>query len=124
MMRLKARLLNKTPSANKMAEDGTKIDIVVSKGAKPAATVKVPDLTKMTPDEAQRALGQVGLKGKQGDDVDDDSVPVGYIASKMKHQTPMPKPAIPSPTTFPKDRKRSRFRMLLVLRKHRQLKKL
>ena len=76
------QVIEQTPSANKMAADGTKIDIVVSKGAKPAATVKVPDLTKMTPDEAQRALGQVGLKGKQGDDVDDDSVPVGYIAKQ------------------------------------------
>ena len=94
------QVIEQTPSANKMAEDGTKIDIVVSKGAKPAATVKVPDLTNMTP--YRSAISQ----------------------SKMKHQTPMPKPAIPSPTTFPKDRKRSRFRMLLVLRKHRQLKSL
>ncbi|EPD78702.1 Stk1 family PASTA domain-containing Ser/Thr kinase [Atopobium sp. oral taxon 199] len=76
------QVIEQTPDADKMANEGSKVDIVVSKGAKPAATVKVPDLKKMTPDEAQRALGQVGLKGKQGDDVNDDSVPVGYIAQQ------------------------------------------
>ena len=76
------QVIDQTPSANRQAAEGTAINLVVSKGAKPAAAVKVPDLTNKTPSEAESALAAVGLKARNGDSVESDDVAVGYVATQ------------------------------------------
>ena len=56
------QVIDQTPSANKQAPEGTAVNLVISKGAKPAAAVKVPDLTNKSPSEAESALAAVGSK--------------------------------------------------------------
>lgn len=76
------QVIDQTPSANRQAAEGTAINLVVSKGAKPAAAVKVPDLTNKSPSEAESALAAVGLKARNGDSVESDDVTVGYVATQ------------------------------------------
>ena len=77
-------VISQNPIAGKKAERGTKIDLIISKGEEPKATVQVPDLKNMTPTEAQAELAKVGLKGENGDSVYDESVEAGKVA----RQTP------------------------------------
>ena len=76
------QVIDQTPSANRQAPEGTAVNLVVSKGAKPAAAVKVPDLTNKSPSEAESALAAVGLKARNGDSVESDDVTVGYVATQ------------------------------------------
>ena len=76
------QVIDQTPSANKQAPEGTAVNLVISKGAKPAAAVKVPDLTNKSPSEAESALAAVGLKARNGDSVESDDVTVGYVATQ------------------------------------------
>ena len=76
------QVIDQTPSANRQAPEGTAVNLVISKGAKPAAAVKVPDLTNKSPSEAESALAAVGLKARNGDSVESDNVTVGYVATQ------------------------------------------
>ena len=76
------QVIDQTPSANRQAPEGTAVNLVISKGAKPAAAVKVPDLTNKSPSEAESALAAVGLKARNGDSVESDNVAVGYVATQ------------------------------------------
>ncbi|MBF0918250.1 MAG: PASTA domain-containing protein, partial [Atopobium sp.] len=76
------QVIDQTPSANKQAPEGTAVNLVISKGAKPAAAVKVPDLTNKSPSEAESALAAVGLKARNGDSVESNDVTVGYVATQ------------------------------------------
>ncbi len=76
------KVISQNPVAGKMAERGTKIDLVVSKGEEPKQSVEVPDLHNMTPTDAQAALAAVGLKGENGDSVYDESVEAGKVAQQ------------------------------------------
>ena len=76
------QVIDQTPSANRQAPEGTAVNLVISKGAKPAAAVKVPDLTNKSPSEAESALAAVGLKARNGDSVESDDVTVGYVATQ------------------------------------------
>lgn len=76
------QVIDQTPSANREVPEGTAINLVISKGTKPAASVKVPDLTNKSPSEAESALAAVGLKARNGDSVESDKVTVGYVATQ------------------------------------------
>ena len=70
------------PDPNSSAPEGTKINLVVSKGEEPAKTVTVPDLKNMTVSEAEAELAKVGLKGKEGESVYSDDVENGRVAAQ------------------------------------------
>ena len=76
------RVISQNPVANKKAERGTKISLVISKGEEPKETVVVPDLRGKTPPEAQAALAAVGLKGDPGDSVYDADIEAGKVATQ------------------------------------------
>ena len=97
----KGVVMDQDPDSGRMVGKGTKINLVISKGKEPAATVKVPDLTEMSPSQADKALAKVGLVGQAGDSVYDENVAVGMIA---KQAAPRPRPATPSPTSCPRAR--------------------
>ncbi|MCH3944013.1 MAG: Stk1 family PASTA domain-containing Ser/Thr kinase [Atopobiaceae bacterium] len=76
------KVIDQDPNAGKTATRGSKVNIVVSKGKEPAASVTVPDLSGMSPSEADAALTKVGLKGKAGDSVNSDTVESGRVAAQ------------------------------------------
>ena len=78
----KGVVMDQDPDSGRMVAKGTKINLVISKGKEPAATVKVPDLTGMSPSQADKALAKVGLVGQAGDSVYDENVAVGMIAKQ------------------------------------------
>ncbi|WP_058270841.1 Stk1 family PASTA domain-containing Ser/Thr kinase [Olsenella massiliensis] len=78
----KGLVIDQDPDAGLRKPKGTQINLVVSKGEEPAATVTVPDLTHMTPSEAEAALKAVGLVGQAGDSVYSSDVEVGTVASQ------------------------------------------
>ena len=56
------QVCEQTPDSGKTADEGSKIDIVVSKGAKPIDQVEVPDLTKASSlDAAKKMIEDAGL---------------------------------------------------------------
>jgi beta-lactam-binding protein with PASTA domain len=75
-------VMSQDPAAGSTATKGTKIDLVISKGEKPAGDVEVPDLTDMTPEEANAALTKVGLVGEAGDSVYSSEVETGHVAQQ------------------------------------------
>ncbi len=76
------KVIDQDPDANRSASEGTTITVHVSKGAEPAATVEVPDLSNCTPKEASAKCAKVGLTASAGDSVYSDSVEVGRVASQ------------------------------------------
>ena len=76
------KVMDQSPAANRAMPDGTAIDLVISKGPKPEQTVAVPDLTNKTLSEAEAALKEVGLIGKQGDSIYSETVAEGRIANQ------------------------------------------
>ena len=72
------------PESGAMRPKGTRINLTVSKGKRPAQEVTVPNLSNMTPDQAEEALSKLGLVGKAGDSVSDSSIEAGHVA----HQSP------------------------------------
>lgn len=75
-------VIDQDPDPTRKASRGTRINLHISKGAEPAATVTVPDLTGMTPTEADAALTKVGLIGKSGDSIFSGTVEVGHVAQQ------------------------------------------
>lgn len=76
------KIIDQDPNSSKTAPKGTKINLVVSKGAEPASKVKVPDLSNMTPAEAEAALSAVGLKAQAGESVHSNDIENGHIAAQ------------------------------------------
>lgn len=76
------KVMEQSPNAGRKVADGTAIDLVISKGETPAASVTVPDLKNMTPTQAMSALSAAGLKGQAGDSVASDDVEVGRVATQ------------------------------------------
>ena len=68
------------PESGAMRPKGTRINLTVSKGKRPAQEVTVPNLSNMTPDQAEEALSKLGLVGKAGDSVSDSSIEAGHVA--------------------------------------------
>ena len=69
-------------SYSSSVEQGTTINIVISKGEEPKEQVSVPNLTNKTPKEAQEACTKVGLTAVAGDEVEDDNIEEGRIAKQ------------------------------------------
>ncbi|WP_077598802.1 Stk1 family PASTA domain-containing Ser/Thr kinase [Olsenella urininfantis] len=78
----KGLVTDQDPDAGLMKDPSTQINISVSKGPEPAATVRVPDLTNKTPSEAEAALAAAGLVGQAGDSVFDHDIEVGKVAKQ------------------------------------------
>ena len=76
------KVMDQDPRAGRQMEEGTEITIWISQGAEPKEQVTVPDLKNMTAKEAQEACTKVGLTAVAGDEVEDDSVTEGNIASQ------------------------------------------
>ena len=78
----KGLVIDQDPDPSRNVSKGTQINLVISKGQQPAATVTVPDLKGMTPSEAQAALTKVGLVAQAGDSVYDSEVENGRVAKQ------------------------------------------
>ena len=78
----KGKVIDQDPDAGHKVAKGTQINIVVSKGAEPAADVTVPDLKGKSPSEAEAILSKLGLKSQAGDSINSDDVEVGKIAAQ------------------------------------------
>ena len=76
------KVMDQDPRASRQMPEGTIINIVISKGEEPKEQVSVPNLTNMTPKEAQEACTKVGLTAVAGDEVEDDNIEEGRIAKQ------------------------------------------
>ena len=76
------QVMDQYPSAGRLMDEGTQIEITISKGPEPAATVTVPDLTNLTPSQVDEALAKANLKGQAGDSVYDSNIEVGKVAQQ------------------------------------------
>ena len=65
------KVAEQTPDGNTKKPKGSKVNLVISKGPKPAEKVEVPQLTDLTQDEAEAALAAVGLKGSATQEAND-----------------------------------------------------
>lgn len=63
-------------------DEGSVVDVVVTKGPKMGDPVKVPDLTGMTPEDAEKALADVLLIPIPGDPIYSDSVEPGKVCAQ------------------------------------------
>ncbi len=73
------QVCEQTPDAGKSADEGSKIDIVISKGSKPIDQVEVPDLTKASDLEAAKKLIEsagltVGTTSQETNDADEGTI--------------------------------------------------
>ena len=75
-------IIEQDPKAKTDAEEGTRIDLVVSKGKEPPSEVEVPDLTNMTPEQAEAALEAAGLRGRRRQDIASEEVEKGKVATQ------------------------------------------
>ena len=64
-------VMEQTPDADKEVEEGSEVDLVISKGETPAETVEMIDLTGMTESEAENALVALGLVPSSSEETDD-----------------------------------------------------
>ena len=76
------KLISQDPAQGENKPKGTKINLVISQGKKPAEEVEVPDLKNMTPEEANAALEKLGLKGATGNSQESSDVENGHVASQ------------------------------------------
>ena len=64
-------VMEQTPDADKEVEEGSEVDLVISKGETPAETVEMIDLTGMTESEAENALVALGLVPSSSEESND-----------------------------------------------------
>ena len=72
-------VVDQNPNQGREFPEGTVINFTVSKGPAPAAEVTVPDLSNMTPEEAEAELAKYKLTGKSGNSEPSDDVEVGHV---------------------------------------------
>ena len=72
-------VVDQNPNQGREFPEGTVINFTVSKGPEPAASVTVPDLSNMTPEEAEAELAKYKLTGKSGNSEPSDDVEVGHV---------------------------------------------
>ena len=75
------KVISQSPDANTSGKKGDTITLVVSQGVE---SVKVPDLSGMTQDEAKSALEAVGLKLGSSSTQNSDTVDEGKVISQSK----------------------------------------
>lgn len=73
------RVVGTNPPAGNRVQKGSRIDLSISKGSE---EITVPDLRNMTVEEAQQALTNAGLTGREGDQVFDSDVAEGRVATQ------------------------------------------
>ena len=73
------KVMEQDPEAGLKREQGTKINLVVSKGAE---TIEVPDISGMSADEAKEALEKVGLTAEAGTAEYSDDVKKNRVISQ------------------------------------------
>lgn len=76
-------VIDQDPKPYRNMPEGTKIDLVVSKGTEPAKSVQVPDLKGKTPAQAEAALAEANLVGVVGDSVFASDVDVNCVAKQI-----------------------------------------
>lgn len=76
------KVIDQDPDSGKEAAEGTRINLVISKGPEPAATVSVPNLTGLSPQAAESALTAVGLVGQAGESTYSDTVENGSVCAQ------------------------------------------
>ena len=72
-------VVDQNPNQGREFPEGTVINFTVSKGPEPAAEVTVPDLSNMTPEDAEAELAKYKLTGKSGNSEPSDDVEVGHV---------------------------------------------
>ena len=72
-------VVDQNPNQGREFPEGTVINFTVSKGPEPVASVTVPDLSNMTPEEAEAELAKYKLTGKSGNSEPSDDVEVGHV---------------------------------------------
>ena len=72
-------VVDQNPNQGREFPEGTVINFTVSKGPEPAAQVTVPDLSNMTPEQAEAELAKYKLTGKSGNSEPSDDVEVGHV---------------------------------------------
>ena len=72
-------VVDQNPNQGREFPEGTVINFTVSKGPEPAASVTVPVLSNMTPEEAEAELAKYKLTGKSGNSEPSDDVEVGHV---------------------------------------------
>ena len=72
-------VVDQNPNQGRDFPEGTVINFTVSKGPAPAAEVTIPDLSNMTPEEAEAELAKYKLTGKSGNSEPSDDVEVGHV---------------------------------------------
>ena len=72
-------VVDQNPNQGREFPEGTVINFTVSKGPEPAASVTVPDLSNMTPEDAEAELAKYKLTGKSGNSEPSDDVEVGHV---------------------------------------------
>lgn len=75
-------VIEQSVKAGDKANEGSAVDIVISKGLKKSDTVKVPDLTGKTVEEAEAALGDLLLVPMPGEPKASDTVEPGKICGQ------------------------------------------
>ena len=75
----KGYVVDQNPNQGREFPEGTVINFTVSKGPEPAAQVTAPDLSNMTPEEAEAELAKYKLTGKSGNSEPSDDVEVGHV---------------------------------------------
>ena len=75
-------VIDQDPDADNAVSSSTEINLVISKGTEPAASVTVPDLSGLSPTEAVAELGRVGLIGAAGDGGYSDTIAVGLVLAQ------------------------------------------
>lgn len=76
------KVMDQDPDSGKSASKDTAINLVISKGPEPAATVTVPDLTGMTPQQAEAELEKLGLVGQAGESIHSDKIENGKVCAQ------------------------------------------
>ena len=78
------QIYEQSPNATRMMPEGTKINIRISNGEAPVEQVEVPDLTNMTPEDAEKALTDRGLLPRNGGERESDEIEAGKVCEQDK----------------------------------------
>ena len=75
-------VISSDPTAGTKVDKDSTVNLVVSSGKAAPKKVSVPDLTNLSPDDAQTKLESLNLVAKRGDDRFDANVPSGQVCAQ------------------------------------------
>ena len=78
------QIYEQNPSALSEVPEGTSVNIRISQGPSATQETTVPDLKNLTEEEAQKKLEEYNLLWRKGEDVEDDDIPEGRVATQDK----------------------------------------